>query len=110
MTKNVNVDKTEIKNNIEVLLNKGINLYESEEYLQALTIFGKIIEIDPNWSNLDFWETRAKSLSKLKKYKESIECFYKVLEVEADIDYLYDILLEEANELYEIEQYNRPLA
>lgn len=69
------------------------NLIANEKYDDALSEINRILKTDANYSN---WNLKAIILAKLKRYKESVECFDKALSLNPSDE----IKLNKANSIY----------
>jgi tetratricopeptide (TPR) repeat protein len=68
----------------------GIELIDSSNYEQAITIFDKAIKLNPDL--YEAWFNRGLALRNLSKYQESIKSYLKALTLESDdLDISYEI-------------------
>ena len=63
---------------IDLLLNNGLDSHKLAEYEQAISYFDQVLEIDPN--NIDALISKGLSLIQLEKYDDAITIFSKVVE------------------------------
>ena len=81
-----NVKKWEIwsthpkKNELTLMLSEGSTLVKKDQLNEAVTIFTKVIELDPRWA--EAWNKRATVLYLLGEFQKSQNDIDKVLELE----------------------------
>ena len=66
--------------NLTLMLSKGSKLVNKNQFKEAVDIFSKVIELDPNWA--EAWNKRATVLYLLGEFKKSQNDINKVLELE----------------------------
>tara|TARA_E500000331_G_C17049527_1_gene623310 strand:- start:221 stop:763 length:543 start_codon:yes stop_codon:yes gene_type:complete len=66
--------------NLTKVLKKGSKLVREQQLIEAVKIFSKVIDLDPNWA--EAWNKRATVFYLLGKYKDSQKDIDKVLELE----------------------------
>jgi tetratricopeptide (TPR) repeat protein len=69
-------------NDIDALIEKGVNLRNFGKYDEALQVFDKVTELEP--SNVQAWHNKGIVLGILKKYNEALQAFEKALELEPE--------------------------
>jgi|GEM_PF-1542565 len=67
---------------IDALIEKGVNLRNFGKYDEALQIFEKVIGLEP--SNAQAWHNKGIILGILKKYNEALQAFEKALKIEPE--------------------------
>ena len=68
------------KNELTLMLSEGSNLVNNDKLNEAVSIFTKVIELDPNWA--EAWNKRATVLYLLGEFQKSQNDIDKVLELE----------------------------
>ena len=68
------------KNNLTIMLSEGSNLVKNNQLNEAVKIFSKVIELDPDWA--EAWNKRATVLYLLGEFQKSQNDIDKVLELE----------------------------
>ena len=68
------------KNELTLMLSKGSTLVKNDKLNEAVNIFTKVIELDPNWA--EAWNKRATVFYLLGKFQKSQNDIDKVLELE----------------------------
>ena len=68
------------KNELTLMLSEGSNLVNNDKLNEAVSIFTKVIELDPNWA--EAWNKRATVLYLLGEFRKSQNDIDKVLELE----------------------------
>ena len=68
------------KNKLTLMLSEGSNLVKNNQLYEAVIIFTKVIELDPNWA--EAWNKRATVLYLLGEFQKSQNDIDKVLELE----------------------------
>ena len=66
--------------NLTIMLSEGTNLVNNNQLNEAVTIFSKVIELDPSWA--EAWNKRATVLYLLGEFQKSQDDIDKVLELE----------------------------
>ena len=61
-------------------MEKGKNLVNEGKYEEALLLFEKALQLDPNDHNT--WNQKGVALRSMGRYDEAVECFNKSLELE----------------------------
>lgn len=85
---NLDTVKNDMKQYVDVLYDKSVELYESGKYDEELELCDKILEIDAN--HIDTLYNKGITLGLLKKYGKAISCYDKILEIEPNrINALY---------------------
>ncbi len=90
--------------NVEKFIDNGIDLYNSEKFVDAMGFFEKVLEMDPN--HLLALVSKGKTLLKLEKYRDALVCFRKALEIDPEFEEAKkyrDITLREMYSPYESE-------
>jgi len=67
---------------IDALIEKGVNLRNFGKYDEALQVFDKVTELEP--SNAQAWHNKGIILGILKKYNEALQAFEKALKIEPE--------------------------
>ena len=67
-------------NNLTLMLSEGSDLVNKNQLSDAISVFTKVIELDPNWA--EAWNKRATVLYLLGEFKKSQNDIDKVLELE----------------------------
>ena len=68
------------KNKLTLMLSEGSNLVKNDQLSEAVKVFTKVIELDPNWA--EAWNKRATVLYLLGEFQKSQDDIAKVLELE----------------------------
>lgn len=68
------------KNELTLMLSEGSTLVKDDKLTEAVNIFTKVIELDPNWA--EAWNKRATVLYLLGEFQKSQNDIDKVLELE----------------------------
>ncbi len=68
------------KNELTLMLSEGSALVKNDKLNEAVTIFTKVIELDPNWA--EAWNKRATVLYLLGEFQKSQNDIDKVLKLE----------------------------
>ena len=68
------------KNELTLMLSEGSTLVKNDKLNEAVNIFTKVIELDPNWA--EAWNKRATVLYLLGEFQKSQNDIDKVLELE----------------------------
>ena len=68
------------KNELTLMLSEGSTLVKNDKLNEAVNIFTKVIELDPNWA--EAWNKRATVFYLLGKFQKSQNDIDKVLELE----------------------------
>ena len=68
------------KNELTLMLSEGSTLVKNDQLNEAVTIFTKVIELDPSWA--EAWNKRATVLYLLGEFQKSQNDIDKVLELE----------------------------
>ena len=68
------------KNKLTLMLSEGSNLVKNDQLSEAVKVFTKVIELDPNWA--EAWNKRATVLYLLGEFQKSQDDIVKVLELE----------------------------
>ena len=68
------------KNELTLMLSEGSTLVKKDQLNEAVTIFTKVIELDPRWA--EAWNKRATVLYLLGEFQKSQNDIDKVLELE----------------------------
>ena len=68
------------RNKLTLMLSEGSDLVKKNELNEAVKVFTKVIELDPNWP--EAWNKRATALYLLGEFKKSQNDIDKVLELE----------------------------
>jgi tetratricopeptide (TPR) repeat protein len=68
------------RNKITLMLSEGSDLVKKDQLNEAVKVFTKVIELDPNWA--EAWNKRATALYFLGEFKKSQNDIDKVLELE----------------------------
>ena len=68
------------KNKLTLMLSKGSDLVKNNKLNEAVKVFTKVIELDPEWA--EAWNKRATVLYLLGEFKKSQKDIDKVLELE----------------------------
>ena len=63
-------------------LAEGLELYEKDQFLEAIECFSKAIELNPKYDMA--YHAKGLALQDIRKYSESIECFKKASELRAE--------------------------
>jgi len=66
--------------NLTIMLSEGTNLVNNNQLNEAVTVFSKVIELDPSWA--EAWNKRATVLYLLGEFQKSQDDIDKVLELE----------------------------
>jgi tetratricopeptide (TPR) repeat protein len=67
---------------IGTLIDKGTTLKNFKKYDEALQIFEKVLEIEPE--NAQAWHNKGIILGILKKYNEAMQAFEKAIQIEPE--------------------------
>jgi len=67
----------------EDYFNRGVDLYQREEYELALEAFDKAIELKPD--DADVWSNKGVTLGKLGRYDEALKAHDKAIELKPDL-------------------------
>ena len=62
-----------------ILYNKGLTLYNSEDFEGALKVFEEGLNLDSN--EYDFLNGKGSTLFKLNRFTDALECYYRALEL-----------------------------
>ena len=68
------------RNKLTLMLSEGSDLVKKDQLNEAIKVFTKVIELDPNWA--EAWNKRATALYFLGEFKKSQNDIDKVLELE----------------------------
>ena len=68
------------RNKLTLMLSEGSDLVKKDQLNEAVKVFTKVIELDPNWA--EAWNKRATALYFLGEFKKSQNDIDKVLELE----------------------------
>ena len=68
------------KNNLTLMLTEGSNLVKKDQLNEAVKVFTKVIELDPNWA--EAWNKRATVLYLLGEFQKSQKDIDEVLKLE----------------------------
>ena len=68
------------RNELTLMLSEGSTLVKNDKLNEAVNIFTKVIELDPNWA--EAWNKRATVLYLLGEFQKSQDDIVKVLELE----------------------------
>ena len=68
------------RNKLTLMLSEGSNLVKIDQLNEAVKVFTKVIELDPNWA--EAWNKRATVLYLLGEFQKSQNDIDKVLELE----------------------------
>ena len=68
------------KNELTIMLSEGSTLVKDDKLNEAINIFTKVIELDPNWA--EAWNKRATVLYLVGEFEKSQNDINKVLELE----------------------------
>ena len=68
------------KNQLTILLSEGSDLVKNNQLNEAINVFTRVIELDPNWA--EAWNKRATVLYLLGEFQKSQKDIDKVLELE----------------------------
>ena len=68
------------RNKLTLMLSEGSELVKKNQLNEAVKVFTKVIELDPNWA--EAWNKRATALYFLGEFKKSQNDIDKVLELE----------------------------
>ena len=89
----------QLESDIEFMVYKGGQHLKLHDYEGAITVFDKVLELEPN--NVEALYQRANALLSLEKYDEAIEQYEKVLNIEPQnqnaITSLHNALVSVAN-------------
>ena len=66
--------------NLTTMLAEGSNLVNKQKFDQAIVVFSKVIDLDPNWA--EAWNKRATVLYMVGEFQKSQDDIDKVLELE----------------------------
>ena len=66
--------------NLTTMLAEGSNLVNKQKFDQAIVVFSKVIDLDPNWA--EAWNKRATVLYMAGEFQKSQDDIDKVLELE----------------------------
>ena len=66
--------------NLTTMLAEGSNLVNKKKFDQAIVVFSKVIDLDPNWA--EAWNKRATVLYMVGEFQKSQDDIDKVLELE----------------------------
>ena len=66
--------------NLTTMLAEGSNLVNKQKFDQAIFVFSKVIDLDPNWA--EAWNKRATVLYMVGEFQKSQDDIDKVLELE----------------------------
>ena len=69
---------------------KGVKLYESYDFENAIIAFDSAIKLKPNY--IDAWEEKGWILSKLKKYEDAVTCFDMALKLQKNNNFKRNIV------------------
>lgn len=78
------------KNNLDVLINKSDELYEKDNYIEAINVFNEIILIDSTIGKIYY--RRAYCKTQLNQFESSINDLKKAIELNYELDKSYFIL------------------
>jgi len=67
---------------IDALIDKGITLRNFKKYDEALQVFEKVLETEPE--NAQAWHNKGIILGILKKYNEAMQAFKKSIQIEPE--------------------------
>jgi len=74
------VSLVEADQDIDELINKGVQLFNSEQYEEALSYLNEVLEKDPD--NLQALNAKGAVFVKIERYEEALTYFDKILEMD----------------------------
>jgi len=85
-------------------LSKGISLFKSEQYNEAINYFNRIIDVNKDDKNT--WCFKGECFYGLKKYEDALICFDKALEID---NKNYIVWIRKGEILKEFKKYNEAI-
>ena len=69
-----------MKTKEKVLISKGIDKVKLEKFLEAIQLFDRVLEINPE--SVDAWNNRGVALYRLGKTEEALDCYDRALKID----------------------------
>ena len=93
---------SELKKQLDTLLDQGVAFYTQQQYVKAVQVFENSVKLAPKCSKC--WSNLGASLSKLERYKDAISCYKKAIDLDPEYAGTYTNLGNALNKIAEYEQ------